>query len=771
MFFESAGAACADRVRVVLRFSPEEGMGLRAFRLVGSLRSLVGVVLAGVALAGVAMGAGAGAALGAGDANEAACPNEASPGFRVSLPDCRAYEMVTPAEKNSAVVNPAEQPTVAADGSSLVGVSPEGLPGVGDNEQFNHEGTYYRFSRTASGWATASLNPYRGRLWSLGVGDSVWGPAEALAVERLRLRGADGSLSEIGPVWPLSLGPSQYGTPFRVLGAAAEASNGVVFGVEKLGFLWPFDSTLSESTLYEYTGTGNAEPSLVGVSGGAGSTTLVSQCGTVFGAGDGSFADGGPRNAISGDGSTVFFTALGGSCGATVLPANELFARIDGSRTVAISEPSGADCPLCDESAPANAVFQRASADGSKVFFTTTQPLLGHGTSENLYLYDFDPQAGQPKVVRVSGGDGSVSEPTAEVQSVTDVSEDGSHVYFIAKGVLTTAANSAGERAQAGGENFYVWERDAEYPNGRTMFIAGCGDVGDGQGENQVTPDGRFLVFTSSCRLTADDTSTARQVFQYDAQTGNMVRVSAGLEGYNDDGNATGGGLDARIVDQNQTERVRGGGFARTMSDDGSYVFFQSPVGLTSQAFNEAQIPGVGGEGNYAQNVYEFHDGRVWLIGSDSADREVPGLPLGAGVLLGVSASGGDVFFRTNDQLVPQDTDTQIDFYDARVDGGFPGPVVSVGCVGDACQGSQSAPPVFGVPSSVVFSGGGELAPPVVSGPVVAPKKALTVAQKLARALKACLKDPRRRRASCRALAKRRYGHSSRVLESDRRGK
>ena len=90
------------------------------------------------------------------------------------------------------------------------------------------------------------------------------------------------------------------------------------------------------------------------------------------------------------------------------------------------------------------------------MFFTTTQSLLGHDTSENLYEYDFDPPAGEPKVVRVSAGDGSVSEPVAEVQSVSNVSEDGSHVYFTAKGVLTTAANGVGERAQSGGENFYV---------------------------------------------------------------------------------------------------------------------------------------------------------------------------------------------------------------------------------------------------------------------------------------------------------------------------
>jgi hypothetical protein len=110
-----------------------------------------------------------------------------------------------------------------------------------------------------------------------------------------------------------------------------------------------------------------------------------------------------------------------------------------------------------------------------------------------------------------------------------------------------------------------------------------------------------------------------------------------------------------------------------------------------------------------------------------------------------------------------------VDFYDARVDGGFPAPVVAAGCVGDACQGAPSATPAFASPSSVAFSGGGNLAPPPAE--VVVAPKALSAAQKLARALKVCLKGPRRKRASCEAKARRLYGHSSRAVKSDRRGK
>ena len=60
--------------------------------LVGSF-SLMGVLVV------VALGVLACSAFAAGDANEASCPNEASTGFRASLPDCRAYEFLTPSLK------------------------------------------------------------------------------------------------------------------------------------------------------------------------------------------------------------------------------------------------------------------------------------------------------------------------------------------------------------------------------------------------------------------------------------------------------------------------------------------------------------------------------------------------------------------------------------------------------------------------------------------------------------------------------------------------
>jgi len=702
---------------------------------------------------GVMCGSQTAEAVAAGDANEAQCPSatEVSPGFRTYLPDCRAYELVTPPEKGGARVEPVIFPTVADDGSSLVGKSTDAFAGLSNGELRELSAAYYLFKRTSTGWSTTPLDPPRAALESAGIEDSVWGPASSgLEVPRLSLVNSAGAASEVGPVWPPTLGATPLGPhedlpggqPFEVRGAAREASRAIVFDLTKAAVFWPFDSTLPEDgpSLYEYVGTANTVPTLVGVSGGPASTTLISQCGTELGG-----LTGIRYNAVSESGQTIYFTAAGADsvlCEGTEPSANELFARIAGARTVAISEPSSEDCSGCDTSSSTDANFEGASANGSKVFFTTTQALLGSDTSENLYEYDFNPpeEGRQPKVVRVSAG-----APAADVLGTTRISEDGSHVYFVARGILTNEPDrslpSGHEVAQEGADNLYVYERDEAFPRGRVAFIAElCSDAGESgevgdplcptnlvpgfntdselwgvgfrPGEAQATPDGNFLVFTSYGDLTPGDTSSAKQVFEYDAPAGTLVRISTGESGFNDDGNAVGAGHftnnDARIV--TQAFGGRGGALARTMADDGSYVFFQSPVGLTPQALNDVLVTvNSESEPEYAQNVYEYHDGSVYLI-SDGQDLGVEEQRSSV-QLIGTSENGSDVFFSTTDNLVPQDTDTQVDFYDARSDGGFPAPSTARACEGESCEGPLGVAPVFEAPSSVTFSGNGNVAP------------------------------------------------------------
>jgi Tol biopolymer transport system component len=430
-------------------------------------------------------------------------------------------------------------------------------------------------------------------------------------------------------------------------------------------------------------------------------------------------------DGVSADGSTVIF-----ACG------GQIFARIDngeaGARTVAISAPSKADCSACNtaeiEQIPVertklqqekgkgeiteekyneeverleglSANFVGDSADGSKVFFTTKNPLLGNDTSNNIYEYDLEPGAGEEHVVRVSAGDWG---PGGAQAQGAEVSEDGSHVYFDATGALSGVSNSQGKVPIEDKTNIYVYERDAQFPSGRIAFIATEGGIGP------MTPDGQFMVFTSSTDLTPGDTSKAGQVFEYDAQTGELVRCSIGQDGFNDNGNTD--TLRAALPGEVGSGPIPQAVGPVAVSDNGAYVVFQSADGLTPAALNGVttnRINSEGGEEPIAiNNVYEYHAGNVYLI-SDGKDTSILDGSFSTVDVDGMSPSGDDIFFDTADSLVPQDVDTGPDLYDARIDGGFPAPVSLLpSCQGDACQGELSPSPVLLSPGSEFQAGG-----------------------------------------------------------------
>jgi hypothetical protein len=120
------------------------------------------------------------------------------------------------------------------------------------------------------------------------------------------------------------------------------------------------------------------------------------------------------------------------------------------------------------------------------------------------------------------------------------------------------------------------------------------------------------------------------------------------------------------------------------------------------------------------------------------------------------------VFVVTRDQLLSSDTDTLIDLYDIRVNGGVPQALPQTGpCQGDECQGVPAAVPSFNTATG--FVGLGNLVPRSKGS---AKPKSLTRAQKLARALKQCRRKPHRARKRCIAQAKRRYGSHGRKSTS-----
>ena len=688
------------------------------------------------------------------------------------LPDGRAYEMVTPPQKNGALIGDVLTglPTdFAGDGSRVIASSIQCFADTGSCTGLRATaGSLYEFTRTATGWVASSMTPTAtlypiNSAWtaSADAGTALFSvPTAPDGEDDFYARQPDGSFTHIGPVSPPSAGsqgPIGAGT---VLATTVDLTH-VVWSVAQPGPLWPFDTTQpNQNSLYEYAGTGT-QPVLVGVSGGPGSTDLISVCGTVLG--DGTSAPG----IMSSDGSIVYFTAYGkltasnAGCVASASPAADVLdARVDGTsadaHTVPISQRSPADCTTaaCTSSPAGDANFEGASTDGSKAFFTSTQELTDNASEDshagdtargqacasttgpngcNLYLYDSTQPAGH-ELIDASAGDSSGGGP--RVQGVVGISSDGSHAYFVAQGVLTATANSQGQTAQAGAENLYVYERDQAHPNGQTTFISTL-PASDAQNWSSpqgtvanVSPDGRFLVFISRGDLTADDSSSGgRQVFRYDAQTGSLQRISIGSNGFGDNGNFAGSGCEPSYCPQDESivpPLMTRAGVPRTdptMSDDGTRVFFESPHGLTPGALDDVRIATNGdGTGNpiYAQNIYEWEQagagscpasqssGCVYLI-SDGHDV---GVYAGQSDvhLIGTDTTGVNAFFKTSDQLVPQDTDTEEDIYDARIGGGFPYTPPAAGCAGDNCQGSPSGVPATPTAATLTFSGPGNSA-------------------------------------------------------------
>jgi hypothetical protein len=760
----------------------------------------------------------------------AGCPNEGvreestvnpetgSP-FSMQLPECRAYELVSPPLKNGASFSSEAFQGVSAgsivsrvgsEGSTVLVASTGIWPGSeqqpANNDLFNSaasEGVSYKLTRGESGWrfepevpSALDLRAYlpfiRASEADMGS-NGIWTGFGLAATEsniklglgtisdgNLYLLEPNGALAEIGPsvppadygAAPESEGP--YGVSVQSGGASADLSR-VLFGV--VAFHWPFDQTkitrlgvgYKIPTLYEYAGTGHTGvgsdvPTLVGVDN---TGALISQCGTEAGGTALSAVGVGPEaRTISGGGSTVFFTALaaGAKCeassssGAGTGPLeNQLFARVGvpgvgaavgGAVTVNVAGTSECATGTFDSCNVTKAVsYQGASTDGSKVFFTSEQPLVAGDTdaTNNLYECRLPGDSGAPlarmapvdpcpDLVRVSI---PVSGAGAGVQSVVAVSADGSHVYFTATGVLT-GENAEHNTPTLGKDNLYVWQEPGPgYPQGGTAFIATLPSATLAEDEGgQATPDGDSFVFTSSADLTPDDTSTVNQVFLYEAQHEALIRVSKGQDGFNNDGNTTSN--PARITTDNR----------RTISEDGSTVVFESSDALTAEVHGEAQ-----------HNVYLWRGGNVSLIsdGTPAGESIRPALAAHSAGLVGIDASGENVFFVTEAHLVGQDSDDLPNLYDARVDGGFPAPKVDE-CIGEACQGAFSAPPAPVPLGGLSPSAQGNLTPTPKSAPKPTPK-ALTRSQKLAKALQACRRDrSKKKRTQCEAIAQRRFG-------------
>jgi hypothetical protein len=412
------------------------------------------------------------------------------------------------------------------------------------------------------------------------------------------------------------------------------------------------------------------------------------------------------QDTISEDGSRVFFSDIG---------TGRIYVREpQAERTIPVSE--------------GKAYWRAATPDGRFVFYTE-----GEGEESNLYRFNVESETRE-----------ALTSGNTDVRGTLGVSDDGAYVYFAAGG-------GGSER----GVDLYEWH------DGATTLVSGGlihtdwlgGELSDtptlgGTKSSRVTPDGMTVLFSSRSQLTGYDNAEHTELYLFDAAGGTLTCVSCNPSGIA----AT---SDAEIsVEISEIGTVARTSFlTRNLSADGRRVFFDTTEALLPQ------------DTNGQRDVYEWEGGHVYLISTGQSSS--------ASYFGDASADGGDVFFFTRQALVGQDQDTNSDIYDARVGGGIaaqgPAPPAAP-CAGEeACLGSPGASPVFGVSSSASgVAGVGNLAPPSPKSVGKPKAKPLTVGQKLAKALKACRRKAKGRRAVCEARARKRYRGKPKTRKTDK---
>jgi hypothetical protein len=646
------------------------------------------------------------------------CPNEAlRTGYSASLPDCRAYEQVSPVDKNGGVVGQPGLPGYiwrsSVDGRRMAFSSGQAFA---DSQTSGAAANSYVASRSAGGWSTHALLPSQATLTGLSfvpvtafspdlssyvltIGGLVNGEdepqlvaGEPRGIRNLFVRSTDSGASRLVDVTPPDVVPPSTGATFF----AASPDLTHVFFIEDAKLV-P-GAPEGETLLYEWSG------GAVRVVENSAHEPLFS--GNVL--------------EISEDGSRAIVT--GTNCGLCLREAG-------GERTVQIDASQGPGPGGGGE-------LEAASGDESRVFFwapassgLTSDTPTGGNPEANTNLYEYDAASGRLTDL--------TPDSEAEVRGGPGVAGDGSYVYFVAEGALAGAA-------VVGQPNLYVWHE------GTTSFIATLnpeafetGDTTDWTRVPQnfnnrtarVTPDGTELAFTSFNRLTSYDNRDAftgqpdREVYLYDAVTRRLVCASCNPSGARPVGSA--------LLDDPSFSEALGRSLSdeppRLLSSDGARLFFES---------EDALVPH---DTNGEKDVYEYANGGVHLISSGTSGDESR--------FEEASPSGDDVFFASTQRLVGQDIDSQYDLYDARVGGGFSALAVPVACGGETCRGAPSSAPATQAPGSATFYGAGNLAAPGAV-PVTSPPKAKQPKAKGRH-------RPRKKRRRGRRTPGARHGHST----------
>ncbi len=745
--------------------------GMRGYTVVGA-----------IALAVAASAGGAGAALADGCANGVA--REATKSQM--LPDCRAYEMVTPVDKhgNEAGVDIAsafggiprpEYSYARADGEALFfGSTREVINGaLGEAEG----GTNYFWvaSRGPGGWGTRAAVPPGKReranqkennaqldnpepimpssnldAFALITQDS-FGPAPLATPQGLYLTRSNGTADWLSaPTVPNPRGPlfESFGSTELLSGASPDlhtvyfAYPGTLVaedelkdpGVENLSRAEVVASEASPDVGFYEWHDGQLRSAAVLPDGNVDPYGAVPAA-TEQHNGKAALPSEYANNQISNNGNNALFVSPYPSAAAPTSDPPELYLRehtaSGGTRSVLVSKSEITGLPA--QPAPYDVGYPAPEISGNGRSYAYSSPdgtRVFFNDAARLTLAAPEDESG--KVYEYD----SVTETLTYLPGVAstispEAQQDGSPV-------LSSSADGSRflfERRTPEGAELALWDGHVStitqlpHTEAESMVIAPV----------RANQDGTTYVFQTNSPLPGfNNSGPFEQVYRYDSTAGTVTCLSCPPPGLTPTGSAhmsnsvnQASVLDSRGV-ANETERV----------------FFDTPDPLDPR------------DSDRKRDVYEWENGSVSLISGGAGP--------GDSFLLDNGQTGRDIFFATLQPLIEGDTDGGYDIYDAREGGGFVPAPTSAPCA-SGCTETTSTPPIAlgGTPTSSTFVGEGNLTP----APPPSKKGTPSRAQRLSAALHACKKRPRAKRPACVRQARHRFGAKRVAKKSGRRTK
>lgn len=664
-------------------------------------------LLGAVALLALAAWLGA-----SGSAAAASCANaKYRTGPSLFLPECRAYELVTPQGKTNLLnvfngsVNNAK---MTDDGEGILYMT---ATGPLTEEASVGMPTWERAYRRAAGWKAESATPPVRAPFSellngyarwvipsssldkiLFTASTVYDPAQTFTGDTTKNGGvhlSDGVTDTwvSKPTWsgaePAQGAPGAVLGNFTPLGGSPDLSTAYF---NSFATLTPADgasgrAALQSMAVYKYE---NGQLSNAGVlpdgslsPGGSISADRAGQGVGVFPSA--TDTDATRDNPVSRDGKSLLFLSPDPARAAVdpSLPKPQLYMAVDGRPSVLISAPQGDDEPVASTAGVAptsdrmgtgsvpTSAYAVATPDHSVVMFSTKDALTEGAAAvspEVVKTYRYETATGS--LTYLSDLDRTTAGGNAKYGQIVELSEGGDSMVYVTEGdslrlwrqgkpTLTIS-----EGVQGGLLANVSYITSARFSDNEEVLA--LNSTGPLRGEPNHTPGAQPATY----RL---------QVYRYTVTDDRLECISC------KPGGSTTGAVLSSWGPENGYSKVgvtpTGNWSNRSMTADGSTVYFTT------------KTPLVEADRNAVDDVYQWHDGQLRLI-TTGASGEYPTQ------LYGTTPSGRDVFILSDERLSEADTDDLYDIYDVRIGGGFDPPQgPEAACAADECQGPPAPAP------------------------------------------------------------------------------